>query len=371
MADPSGWKKYLYRFLFLGFLTGLGIYIWSLYLPFHAPELLPLPPANPASDGSYPELSIRYTPTDSGPTPFEVSFTRNSPSLAHDSPVNQFEVDLSSGKFVTRQTDLFEDGPMPISLTRTYDSFDSNAKSFGIGASQPYDVFPVGSRYPYTFIDLELEDGESVHFERISKGVGYTEAVYEHRATSSREFLGARIRWNGDGWDLSLPSGSIFVFPEAYSAKSFAQAAVTEIRSAAGQRVDINRSLNGDIKNVIASSGRRIDFFYDNSGRVIEARDNLGRDRKYSYDSDGRLVSSANANFILYQFAYIDTLMTRVMDGTGKEVLGIVYHGGRVAEAQLAGGDVYRFTYDIDSRNHVVRTDVLGPDGATREFRFN
>src|SRR5580698_8628091 len=99
MADPTGWKKYLYRFLFLGFLIGLGICIWSLYLPFHAPELLPLPPAKPTSDGSYPELLIRYTPADSGRTPFEVSYARNSPSLAHDSPINQFEVNLTTGKF--------------------------------------------------------------------------------------------------------------------------------------------------------------------------------------------------------------------------------------------------------------------------------
>src|SRR5580698_10537233 len=100
MADPTGWKKVLYRLLFLGFLIGLGIYIWSLYLPFHAPALLPLPPANPTSDGSYPELLIRYAPASSGQTPFEASFTTNSPSLMHDSPVNQFEVNLSTGKFV-------------------------------------------------------------------------------------------------------------------------------------------------------------------------------------------------------------------------------------------------------------------------------
>jgi hypothetical protein len=189
IADPSGWKKYLYRFLFLVFLIGLGVYIWSLYLPFHIPELLLLPAAHPTTDGSYPELLIRYAPAYPGQTPFDVSFARNSPSLVHDSPINQFEVNRSSGKFVVRQTDLFDAGVMPISLTRTYDSFDSKAKAFGVGTNQPYDGCPFGSRYPYTYIDLQLEDGERVHFERISKGTGYADAVYEHRATSSKEFL--------------------------------------------------------------------------------------------------------------------------------------------------------------------------------------
>jgi YD repeat-containing protein len=371
MADPTGWKKYLYRFLFLGFLVGLGVFIWSLYLPFHAPELLPLPPANPTSDGSYPELLIRYAPAPSGQSPFDVSFTTNSPSLKHDSPVNQFEVNLSTGKFIVRQTDLFSAGTMPISLTRTYDSFDSMSQSFGIGAMQAYDVNPVGSRFPYTFIDLDFEDGEEVHFDRISKGTGYTDAIYEHRATSSKEFFGARIHWYGDGWDLTLPDGDTYVFPEAYSAHTIAQGAVTEIRSASGQRIEVNRRHNGDIENVTSSTGHRIDFSYDDAGRIVEAHDDLGNDRRYSYDSNGRLVVISDGKANLYLFAYGHSYMTRILDGNGMDILAISYHGGRVAELWIANGDPYRFTYDVDSQNNVVRAVVVAPDGTTKEFKFN
>jgi YD repeat-containing protein len=371
MADPAGWKKILYRFLFLGFLIGLGVFIWSLYLPFHAPELLSLPPANPTSDGSYPQLLIRYAPAASGKSPFEVSFATNSPTLKHDSPVNRFEVNLSTGKFVARQTDLFSGGAIPISLTRTYDSFDSMSQSFGIGGMQAYDVNPVGSRFPYTYIDLDFEDGEEVHFDRISKGTGYTDAVYEHRATSSKEFFGARIHWYGDGWDLTLPDGDTFVFPEAYYAKTIGQAAIREIRSASGQRIKVNRRHSGNIENVISSIGHRIDFSYDDSGRIVEAHDDLGNDRHYSYDSDGRLVVISDGKANLYLFAYGHSYMTRILDGNGTDILAIAYHGGRVAQVQLAGGDVYRFTYDVDSQNTIVRTVVVAPDGTTKEFKFN
>lgn len=371
MTDPTRWKKVLYRCLFLGFLIGLGIYIWSLYLPFHKPELLALPPAHPATDGSYPELLIRYNPVDSGQTPFHVSFTRNAPSLVHDSPVNQFEMKLSNGEFVLRQTDLFLPGAIPISLTRTYSSFDRGAQAFGLGSSQAYDVCPFGSRFPYTYIDLVFEDVDSIHFERISRGTGYTDAIFEHRDTSSPEFLGARIRWNGDGWDLALPNGSTFIFPEAYNATIVSQGAMTEIRNASGQRVKIMRRSSGDIEDVVSSAGGRADFSYDKSGRIIEAHDNAGNDRRYSYDSDGRLVLVSDTGSILYMFAYDRwDRMTRVLDGKGGDILALTYRSGRVDTVRLGSGQIYRFTYDIDAGKKVTRAVVVGPDGSAKEFSF-
>lgn len=367
VAVPK-WRKYLYRSLFVGVLTSIGIFVFSLYVPLRTPELLPLPPAHPVFDGSYPELLIRNEPTSSGHE--SVSYSRNSPSLTHDSAINQFEVNLSTGKFVVRQTDLFETGAIPISLTRTYDSFDSNVRSFGVGTSQPYDVAPAGSRFPYTFIDLELEDGDSIHFERISKGTGFTDAIYEHRATSSKEFFGARIRWNVDEWKLSLPGGSTFIFPEAYDARTLAEAAITEIRSVSGQRVKVSRSHHGNIRSVISSSGHRMDFSYDDSGRIIEVRDEAGHDRRYSYNSDGCLESVADGSSILYRFEYFRTNMTRIMDGGGREILGISYDGGRVSEILLAGGESYGVRYDVDSSNQVVRTVVSDPGGRSSEFDF-
>jgi YD repeat-containing protein len=371
MANPTCWKKVLYRFLFLGFLVGVGIYIWSLYLPFHAPELLPLPPAHPATDGSYPELLIRYDPAVSGSAPFHVSFTRGAPSLVHDSPVNQFEVKLSNGEFVLRQTDLFSPGAIPISLTRTYSSFDRGAQAFGVGGSQAYDVCPFGSRFPYTYIDMVFEDGDSLHFERISKGTGYTDAIYEHRDTSSPEFFGARIRWNGDGWDLTLPKGNMFFFPEAYNAKTVSQGAMTEIHNGSGQRVKIMRRSSGDMEDVVSSGGGRVDFSYDKSGRIIETHDDAGNNRRYSYDSDGRLVLASDTGSILYMFAYDRwDRMTRVLDGKGADILVLTYRSGRVDSVRLGSGEIYRFTYDIDAGKNVTRTVVVCPDGSAREFSF-
>jgi hypothetical protein len=56
-----------------------------------------------------------------------------------------------------------------------------------------WDLFPIGSRQPYTYIEVITCDGNSLRYERISKGTGYADAVYEHRQTATA-FLGSRIR---------------------------------------------------------------------------------------------------------------------------------------------------------------------------------
>lgn len=76
----------------------------SAFLTFRKPaarpvkvELLPFTDSPPAWDGSYPYLVI--SPTDLGPkgVKFKSSVLRIEPTVRHDSPVNEFEVDLHSG----------------------------------------------------------------------------------------------------------------------------------------------------------------------------------------------------------------------------------------------------------------------------------
>jgi Cytochrome oxidase complex assembly protein 1 len=71
----------------------------------------------PTWDGSYPVLMITPSATAHGRMRFRHSLTTYKPSLRHASPVNVFEVDLRSGMFVLRQTDLFVEDVMPLALT--------------------------------------------------------------------------------------------------------------------------------------------------------------------------------------------------------------------------------------------------------------
>jgi YD repeat-containing protein len=343
-------------------------------------ELLPFADILPAWNGSYPYLVISPVDLETDPVKFRSSILLIQPTVRHESPTNEFDVDLHSGMFVLRQTDLFISDVMPLSLTRTYRGwdFDSRARAFGAGTNHPYDVCPTGTRFPYTYMDLNLEDGRQIHFPRISKGTGYADAVFRHGQTSS-EFYGAQIAWNGDGWTLNFRDGRHWLFPEAYYSKTFAQGAPFEMQAADGHRIQLKRDRQRKLKQLISLSGHTITFEYDGADRIIEATDDAGNVRKYSYDSSDHLETVADAGHVLYRFEYAPLLhlagydpylMTAVIDCRGEVLLQNIYSdsdGGRISEQRLANGDVYRYEY-IFVKQEIVETIVNGPTGRRKFF---
>jgi YD repeat-containing protein len=138
-------------------------------------------------------------------------------------------------------------------------------------------ICPTGDRFPYTHLDLNLEDGRRSHFRRVSEGTGYADAVYRHEETSS-EFYGAQIEWNGNGWTLTFRDGRRITFPEAYNAKNCAQGAPTEISSADNHRIELRRDSQSNLQQIISPSGRTITMRYDGD-RVIYLTDDAGNIR--------------------------------------------------------------------------------------------
>ena len=149
----------------------------------------------------------------------------------HSGPVDRFEADFRYGRFVLRETDLFLQDVFDVPLTRTYASSDwvhpNPVHAFGRNSNHPYDIAPLGTRNPYTYQFIALEDSDIVYFDRISKGMGYANAVYQHTETATK-FYKATQSWNGAGWTTKLADGSEIHFPESYNAKSMAQGAPTE-----------------------------------------------------------------------------------------------------------------------------------------------
>lgn len=268
---------------------------------------------------------------------------------------------------------------VPLSLTRTYHSWELQTRAFGAGTNHPYDICPTGTRNPYTYIDLNLEDGQRVHFRRISKGTGYADAVFRHEETSS-EFYGAQIAWNGDGWTLSFRDGRRFIFPEAYTANSFAQGAPTAMETADGHRIQLKRNSQRDLQQMISSSGQKISFKYDQLHRIVEASDDAGNVRKYSYGSNGHLETVTDASHVLFRFeyerllrarGYDPYLMTAITDGNWKTLVRNSYSNGiMVSQQTLADGAVYRYEYVVDQKYGIVKTIVTLPSGEKREFFF-
>lgn len=349
------------------------------FQPALEPELLPASTEIPAWDGAYPYVRISPIIPRSGPVTFKTSISLDRASVHYDSPVNEFQVDLHSGMFVLRQTDFFVSDTMPLALTRTYRPWDAKSHAFGVGANHPYDVCPTGTRNPYTYLDLNLEDGRQIRFRRISKGTGYADAVYRHDDTKS-EFYGSQIAWNGNGWNLDFQDHSEFRFPESYNAKNFAQGAAIEIRDAKGHHIELKRGAARNLEKLISPSGHAINFEYDNVGRIINARDDAGNVRKYTYGSNGHLETVSDASRVLYRFGYerlLDLegfdpyLMTNVTDGSGVELIRNWYgDGSRVSKQRLANGETYLYDYVFDSEYNVTEAAVTLPTGETKKFFF-
>jgi YD repeat-containing protein len=192
---------------------------------------------------------------------------------------------------------------MPLTLTRTYIAWDYHSRAFGVGGNHPYDICPTGTRRPYTYMDLNLEDFYQVHMPRISKGTSYEDAVFRHSETSS-EFFGAQVAWNGNGWTTTIRDGRKIYFPEAYNAKTYAQGAATEMDDAAGHRIQLERSPGRNLEELISPGGHTIAFRYDSHDRIVEAEDHAGNIRKYSYDEHGHVETVSDGSRVFYRFEY-------------------------------------------------------------------
>jgi len=228
-------------------------------------------------------------------------------------------------------------------------------------------------------MDLNLEDERRIHFPRVSKGTDYSDAVYRHGSTSS-EFYGAQVAWNGDGWTLDFRDGRRFLFPEAYNSKTFAQGAPTEMRNVDGNRIQLKRDKVRNLEILVSPLGHTITFKYDESNRIVGAVDDGGNTRKYSYDATGHLATVSDDKHLLYRFhyelllhapGYDPYLMTVLEDGDGKTLLRNRFNDrGEVATQTLADGQVIQYDYLYDRHGRIVETIIVRPGVSARHVFF-
>jgi len=280
-------------------------------------------------------------------------------------------VDPSSGLFAYNKTDLVEPGPAPIALTRSYRQGDSNSYSFGVGATMPYDL-RLWSTDNYNSAELILPDGARVHYQRISPGTGFTDAVYEAKTTPS-PFLHSTIAWNESvrGWNLTRTDGSVYRFGE--------NAPLQSIRDRFGNTITLARTdgQNGDITKITSSSGRWIKLTYDASHRVTQAQDSAGRSVGYSYytaSGTGELqtVTDANGGSTTYTYDAAHQMKT-IKDPRNIVYLTIDYDAsGRVQTQTQADtpATTYQYAYST-SGNGDPQTDITDPRGNIQRVTFN
>jgi hypothetical protein len=158
---------------------------------------------------------------------------------------------------------------MPLVLTRTYRPWFLFTRAFGMGANHPYDICPTGTRFPYTYEDLNLEDDRRIYFPRISKGTVMLmrcSATAKHR----QSFLTRRTRGMATAGRSTSPTRR-FLFPESYNARSFAQGAATDMSDSAGHHIRLNQDAVRNLEQLVSPSGHVINFKYDAANRSVEA----------------------------------------------------------------------------------------------------
>ncbi len=279
-------------------------------------------------------------------------------------PADGDPVDLGTGLFIMEKADLQLPDVIPVAVQRTYRQNDSATRPFGIGSSHPYAMY-LWSAQMYQQADLVLPDGGRVHYVRTSSGTGFVNAVFEH-TSSPTAFYKSQILWNGNGWDLRLRDGTVYVFGDV--------APLQAIRDRFGNTVVIEHSNGqaGNVTRVVSPNGRWFQFTYDGSNRVTQAKDNIGRTVGYQYDGSGRLWKVTDAAGGVTEYTY-DTShrMLTIKDPRGITYLANTYDtNGRVATQTQADSTTYSFSYTLSS-GKVTQTDVTDPRGHVRRSTFN
>lgn len=288
-------------------------------------------------------------------------------------------VDPATGLLVDEAVDLTVDDVVPIQIKRTYQQGDVDVRPFGVGTNFDYGMFPwspgeIGN-FDFQQFDLVQPDGSKIHYRRTSPGTDYAGAVFAADPTPTR-YDGSTVAWNGDGWDVTLRDGTVFVIAD--------EAPVQEIRDKYGNTTTITRATappgsdgkvrqNGAITQITSPSGRWVKFRYDaaNPPKVVEIEDNIGRKVGYTYDSTNRLTTVTDVRGGITRYTWENGLLKTITDPRGTTFLVNTYDSaGRVATQTAPDGGVT--TFDYTTVNDVIsETRMTDPRGHVRRFTFN
>ncbi len=269
------------------------------------------------------------------------------------------------GLLMPVRTDLYVPDIIPLAFTRTYLPLSNWSRNFQVYLPNVYDLFLSGHRRPYTDADWSLPDGQSVHYERISPGTGYVDAIFEE-ARFMPVFLWSRMNWNGWGWDLTFEDGTTYLSPEAYNATRPQQGSLVGIFDKKGNEVRLLRKSNGDLEQILSPGGRWIKFRY-NAERMIEAEDSSGNIVEYDYDVGNRLETVRYSGGETTRYSYDSGNRITAIDDTSQGIsLTSSYDSqGLLIEENIGNGHSYKFQH-----KDAWDVDVIDPLGDLSQVRM-
>ncbi len=257
-------------------------------------------------------------------------------------PFSYEPVNLGTGNYIYQYQDLFIPGRgLPLTITRSYNSMDSNSGPFGSSWTFNYNInlaITAGSGN----VIVTREDGRTDTFN-INPDGSYSPplGVYDTLAKN--------------------PDGTYTLHKKDQVKYSFtSQGKLNSITDKNGNQINLVYSGNY-LTNVTDASGRELNFAYDGAGRITAITDPIGRVWSYAYDDKGNLVQYTNPLGGQFNYTYNEKhWMTSITDPRGNHIMTNTYDAdGRVISQSNALGAVTNFSYDAANRTSTV-TDPLG-----------
>jgi len=280
----------------------------------------------------------------------------------------RWNVDYTTGAFTHSQTDFHIGDSVAIDVTRVFLNKESD-EAFGAGMSVSYDMFLVGDVDHYLL--LKMPDGEHFHFTRTSPGTSWIGSVFRGDGPSGSRlnpFAGSTLSWNGSGWSIMLPDGTLMKFPAVHGHIEHGQSALLSIEDAKGSMLTIDRDSKGNILKISSPHNAFVIFQHDRYDHIISATDSFGKTVLYDYDENQRLVRIDDPKDGVTHYVYgQNENLIEIVKPDGSAWLKIGYDDrGRVAELTFQDGSSCRYRYQTDSLGMIAAVDVIPSRGPSK-----
>lgn len=201
-------------------------------------------------------------------------------------PLHKGGVDAGTGLYTREDEDLIVPDAVPLVLRRTYLSGDHVSRQFGVGGTHLGEWYLIGDSAAFQWAELILANGGRIHFDRVSSGTSFVNALFEHWSTPT-SFFGSQLGWVGLEWALRFADGSLALF-QGCGPDNTNTCSLIELRDADGHRIRYVRDRSGLLLKIQGPT-QEIAFDYDARRRIVRAHDSPTHGVSYSYDDGGRV----------------------------------------------------------------------------------
>ncbi len=355
-----------------------------------------------AGNGTPPAILATFDPTVLANGPYTISIAADASDGSRE--VANIGVVVSGNLKLGRYGVTYQDanvpvGGIPISVTRSYDSFDKSTGAFGIGWQVGVSNFRVSSngalgaggwsQYATScfmaglggglcqmawatarphFVSVVWPDGHTESFDFTPTGgsnlfwLGNSAFTARAGSTSSLAVVGdGSLSYNGDGNLYGGIGGPVFN-PTRFTLTAkdgtvYLLDAATGLVSEADR---VGNSVTVDSAGIHSSFGPSITFVRDTAGRITELDKPGGAKVLYAYNAAGDLVSVTDelGNVVTYEYD-VNHDLTKTIDPNGHPLRTLTYWpDGRLKTVTDGAGNVSTLTLDPNARTETV----TGPD---------